>query len=108
MPNLGPLEIGLIILAVLLLFGYKKLPDASRSLGRSLRIYKGEMKGMKDDDVRTKDAAKTSPVRGEVLPPATAADREREALEAEARAAEARAAELRARATQAGPADSTR
>jgi sec-independent protein translocase protein TatA len=106
--NLGPMEIGLIILAILLLFGYKKLPDASRSLGRSLRIFKGEMKGMKDDDVRTKDAAKTSPVRGEVLPPATAADREREALEAEARAAEARAAELRARATQAGPADSTR
>ena len=108
MPNLGPLEIGLIILAILLLFGYKKLPDASRSLGRSLRIFKGEMKGMKDDDVRTKDAAKTTPVRGEVLPPATAADREREALEAEARAAEARAAELRARATQAGSADSTR
>jgi sec-independent protein translocase protein TatA len=106
--NLGPMEIGLIILAILLLFGYKKLPDASRSLGRSLRIFKGEMKGMKDDDVRTKDAARTSPVRGEVLPPATAADREREALEAEARAAEARAAELRARATQAGPADSTR
>ena len=108
MPNLGPLEIGLIILAVLLLFGYKKLPDASRSLGRSLRIFKGEMKGMKDDDVRTKDAAKTAPVRGEVLPPATAADREREALEAEARAAEAPAAELRARAAQAGPADSAR
>ncbi|SHN59015.1 sec-independent protein translocase protein TatA [Geodermatophilus obscurus] len=108
MAGLGPLEIGLIILAILLLFGYKKLPDASRSLGRSLRIFKGEMKGMKDDDVRSKDAARTSPVRGEVLPPATAADREREALEAEARAAEARAAELRARATQAGPADSTR
>jgi sec-independent protein translocase protein TatA len=104
--NLGPMEIGLIILAILLLFGYKKLPDASRSLGRSLRIFKGEMKGMKDDDVRTREAARTSPVRGEVLPPATAADRE--ALEAEARAAEARAAELRARATQAGPADSTR
>ena len=52
MGSLGPLEIGLIILAILLLFGYKKLPDASRSLGRSLRIFKGEMKGMKDDDVR--------------------------------------------------------
>ena len=108
MAGLGPLEIGLIILAILLLFGYKKLPDASRSLGRSLRIFKGEMKGMKDDDVRSKDAARTTPVRGEVLPPATAADRERDALEAEARAAEARAAELRAHATQAGPADSTR
>ncbi len=39
MPNLGPLEIGLIILAVLLLFGYKKLPDAYRSLGRSMIIF---------------------------------------------------------------------
>ena len=54
----APPEIGLIILAILLLFGYKKLPDASRSLGRSLRIFKGEMKGMKDDDVR---AARTRP-----------------------------------------------
>ena len=77
MGSLGPREIGLIILAILLLFGYKKLPDASRSLGRSLRIFKGEMKGMKDDDsaggVSGKDAAQTStPVRGEVLPPATA------------------------------------
>jgi sec-independent protein translocase protein TatA len=62
--GLGPLEIGLIILAVLLLFGYKKLPDASRSLGRSMRIFKGEMKGMKDDDVRTKAEAET--VRGQL------------------------------------------
>jgi sec-independent protein translocase protein TatA len=69
MLGLGPLEIGLIILAILLLFGYKKLPDASRSLGRSLRIFKGEMKGMKDDDVRTKDAARTTPVRGEIVAP---------------------------------------
>jgi len=58
--GLGPLEIGLIILAILLLFGYKKLPDASRSLGRSLRIFKGEMKGMKDDDVRTRAEAETA------------------------------------------------
>jgi sec-independent protein translocase protein TatA len=96
--NLGPLEIGLIILAVLLLFGYKKLPDASRSLGRSLRIFKGEMKGMKDDDARAVSPA----------PPAAlqAADADRRAqLEAEAAAAEARAAELRARAAQPGAAD---
>jgi sec-independent protein translocase protein TatA len=89
--NLGPAEIGLIILAILLLFGYKKLPDASRSLGRSMRIFKGEMKGMKDDDVRVKDAARTSPVTGEIVPPATD-------LEAEAAAAEKAAAEARARA----------
>ncbi|TFV66233.1 UNVERIFIED_ORG: Sec-independent protein translocase subunit TatA [Bacillus sp. AZ43] len=104
--NLGPLEIGLIVLAILLLFGYKKLPDASRSLGRSLRIFKGEMKGMKDDDVRAKDAAQTSPVRGEIVAPA-GSDVSAQ-LHEEARAAEARAAELRARAEQARAADGTR
>ena len=102
MGSLGPLEIGLIILAILLLFGYKKLPDASRSLGRSLRIFKGEMKGMKDDDVRTRDAAKTTPVRGEIVAPASSGADERTAqLQEEARQAEARAAELRAQADQA-------
>jgi sec-independent protein translocase protein TatA len=86
--NLGPLEIGLIILAILLLFGYKKLPDASRSLGRSLRIFKGEMKGMKDD----------VPVSGDLTAQ----------LQEEARVAEARAAELRARAEQTRAADGSR
>jgi sec-independent protein translocase protein TatA len=107
MGSLGPLEIGLIILAILLLFGYKKLPDASRSLGRSLRIFKGEMKGMKDDDVRAKDPAQTT-VRGEIVPPAPRQDLEADALAAEARAAELRAAELRARAEQARPSDQPR
>jgi sec-independent protein translocase protein TatA len=112
--NLGPLEIGLIILAILLLFGYKKLPDASRSLGRSLRIFKGEMKGMKDDDLRTRDAAQATPVRGEIsapgLPaPTTSASGDLTAqLEEEARVAEARAAELRARAEQSRSTDGHR
>jgi sec-independent protein translocase protein TatA len=111
--NLGPLEIGLIILAILLLFGYKKLPDASRSLGRSLRIFKGEMKGMKDDDaregVRTRDAAQTTPVRGEIVAPTTSASGDLTAqLHEEARLAEVRAAEARARAEQSRAADGTR
>lgn len=41
----------LIVLAVvLLLFGSKKLPDAARGLGRSMRIFKSEMKEMQNDD----------------------------------------------------------
>ncbi|MGH8960630.1 MAG: Sec-independent protein translocase subunit TatA [Jatrophihabitantaceae bacterium] len=44
----------LILLAVL--FGYKKLPDASRAVGRSLRIFKTEIKGMGEDD-RARDSA---------------------------------------------------
>jgi sec-independent protein translocase protein TatA len=103
--NLGAPEIILIILAVLLLFGYKKLPDASRSIGRSLRIFKGEMKGMKDDDVRAKEAATATPLVGDVVPPAPAQHGLAAQLQAEAAAAEARAAELRARAEQARTAD---
>ncbi len=111
--SLGPLEIIAIVLVILLLFGYKKLPDASRSLGRSLRIFKGEMKGMKDDDnresVRTKDAAQASPVRGEIVAPASPSSGDLSAqLHEEARIAEARAAEARARAEQSRAADGPR
>jgi sec-independent protein translocase protein TatA len=112
--NLGAPEIILIVLAILLLFGYKKLPDASRSIGRSLRIFKGEMKGMKDDDVRTRDAARTTPVQGEIVPPSaaptasTASGDLTAQLEQEAREAEARAAEARARAAESRTIDGSR
>jgi sec-independent protein translocase protein TatA len=39
-----------LAVVVLVLFGYKKLPEMSRSVGRSLRIFKTEMKGMNEDD----------------------------------------------------------
>jgi len=50
MPNLRPIEIILILAVVLLLFGAKRLPDAARGLGRSLRIFKSEVKAAQDDD----------------------------------------------------------
>ncbi|HEY8301979.1 MAG TPA: Sec-independent protein translocase subunit TatA, partial [Jatrophihabitans sp.] len=43
----------LIVLAIVvavLFFGWKQLPDMARSLGRSLRIFKTEIKGMSEDD----------------------------------------------------------
>jgi sec-independent protein translocase protein TatA len=109
MMNLGAPEIILIIVAVLLLFGYKKLPDASRSIGRSLRIFKGEMKDLKDDDARSHDADVSAPVHGEIVTagnsPAGGVGATR--LAEEAAAAEARAAELRARADAALAAERT-
>ena len=109
MLGLGAPELIAICVLVLLLFGYKKLPDASRSIGRSLRIFKGEMKGMKDDDVRTKDVARTTPVSGEVIAPAPKEDADLTArLQAEAAQAELRATEERERAERARPADSGR
>ena len=40
----------LLILAGLLFGGYKKLPEMARSAGRSMRVFKTELKGMADDD----------------------------------------------------------
>ena len=45
----GPWEIALILVVVLLLFGGKKLPEMARGLGRGLRIFKDEVKGVKSD-----------------------------------------------------------
>jgi sec-independent protein translocase protein TatA len=47
--NLKPLEIVLILLVIVVLFGAKKLPDVARSLGKSARILKSEAKAMKND-----------------------------------------------------------
>ena len=46
----GGWELILVLLVVLLLFGSKRLPDGARALGRSLRIFKAETKGLRDDD----------------------------------------------------------
>ena len=48
--NLGPREIVILLVVVMVLFGAKRLPDSARSLGRSMRIFKSEMKEMKADD----------------------------------------------------------
>src|SRR5438445_4128394 len=55
-----------VVLAIIViaLFGYKKLPDAARSLGRSMRIFKTEIKGMSEDD------AARAAAKAEVVPPA--------------------------------------
>ena len=48
--GIGPPEIILIILLVVLLFGARKLPELARGTGQALRIFKAESKGLKDDD----------------------------------------------------------
>jgi sec-independent protein translocase protein TatA len=54
-----------LIVLVVALFGYKKLPDASRALGRSLRIFKTEITGLTEDD-KAREAAKKADAPGEV------------------------------------------
>ncbi len=49
MPTPGPLEIVIILVIVLLIFGPKRLPDLGRSLGRGMREFKDSVTG-KDKD----------------------------------------------------------
>ncbi|CAN2197040.1 TatA Sec-independent protein secretion pathway components [Candidatus Nanopelagicaceae bacterium] len=44
-----PSHLLLLLLVVVVLFGAKRLPDSARSLGKSMRIFKSEMKEMKDE-----------------------------------------------------------
>ncbi|MFD5214803.1 twin-arginine translocase TatA/TatE family subunit [Microbacterium sp. NPDC058345] len=46
----GP-HLWIILIIILLLFGAAKLPALAKSIGQSARVFKGEMKAMKDDDV---------------------------------------------------------
>jgi sec-independent protein translocase protein TatA len=50
MNALRPWHIAVLVVVLILLFGAKRLPDAARSLGRSLRIIKAETKSLADDD----------------------------------------------------------
>lgn len=47
--NMKPWEFLIIVALILLLFGAKRLPDAARGLGRSLRIFKAETKALHED-----------------------------------------------------------
>jgi sec-independent protein translocase protein TatA len=65
-----PWHIAVLVVVLILLFGAKRLPDAARSLGRSMRILKAETKGLADDDVTGKAEAQSArqPLEGQVTP----------------------------------------
>jgi sec-independent protein translocase protein TatA len=53
-----------ILVVILLLFGGKKLPEAARGLGRSMRIFKSEVKEMREDDDEDKPR---EPLEGRIV-----------------------------------------
>jgi sec-independent protein translocase protein TatA len=73
MGGLKPWHIILVVVVLILLFGAKRLPDAARSLGRSLRIIKAETQGLINDnnDVAEKAEPQFSrqPINGDVQQP---------------------------------------
>jgi sec-independent protein translocase protein TatA len=64
-------HIVIVLLVLVVVFGSKRLPDITRSVGRSMRIFKSEVSGLRDDDDK-KPAGPTEPLTGKVVdePPA--------------------------------------
>ena len=76
MPNIGPLEIAVVLVIVLIIFGPKRLPELGRSMGRGIREFRGSVSGGDDtddaDDKRreleaNKATEPVEPVEGEVV-----------------------------------------
>jgi sec-independent protein translocase protein TatA len=53
MPSLGPWELIIILLIVILLFGARKIPEIAKGLGKGIKDFKG---ALKEDDSKS-DAA---------------------------------------------------
>lgn len=48
MPNIGPLEIGIVLIIALVVFGPKRLPELGKSLGKGIQEFKGSIGGDSD------------------------------------------------------------
>ncbi len=70
MPTPGPLEIVIVLIIVLVIFGPKRLPDLGRSLGKGMREFKDSVTGDNKDELPAGDDAKPEPVRTEKSEPA--------------------------------------
>ena len=55
MPNIGPLELAIVLVIALVIFGPKRLPDLGKSLGSGMREFKDSLTGKDDDDEEDDD-----------------------------------------------------
>lgn len=76
MPNIGPLEIGIVLIIVLIIFGPKRLPGLGKSLGTGMREFKETITGSdkdKDKDTDAGDAEKPAITQAQAADVAAAA-----------------------------------
>ena len=65
--NIGPLEIVVVLIIALIVFGPKRLPELGRSLGKGIREFRGSLGGDSDEDEDDRDPSprEIEPTRGE-------------------------------------------
>ena len=59
--GIGPLEIVIVLIIVLVIFGPKRLPDLGRSLGKGMREFKDSVSGKDDGDDEVDEVAELPP-----------------------------------------------
>jgi sec-independent protein translocase protein TatA len=69
MGNLGPPELIIIALVLVLLFGASRLPATARAIGRSMRIFKAETKGLRDESDDGAEQPTQKQQQSQALPP---------------------------------------
>ncbi len=74
MPNVGPLELIVVLIIALVIFGPKRLPELGRSMGKGIREFRASVSGKDDDDDEPSKPAEIEgadsrgePVEGEVV-----------------------------------------
>lgn len=72
MPSIGPLELAIVLVIVLLIFGPKRLPGLGKQLGTGMREFKDSITGKDKDDAKD-DAAQLGAAPAADPPPAPAA-----------------------------------
>ena len=73
MPNIGPLEIIILLVIVLVIFGPKRLPELGKGLGKGMREFKDSVTGKDDDDDKQQLTAAEAQQAPPPAPAATAA-----------------------------------
>ncbi len=74
--NIGPLEIVIVLIIALIVFGPKRLPELGSSLGRGIREFKETISGEKRDDDDPDDEVKALSASAAPTEPAKPADSE--------------------------------
>ncbi|CDO89192.1 preprotein translocase subunit TatA [Mycobacterium triplex] len=79
MGSLSPWHWAILAVVVILLFGAKKLPDAARSLGKSMRIFKSELREMQTENKTDAPSIETpavapAPVQSQRVDPSPASE----------------------------------
>lgn len=83
MPNIGPLELIVVLVIVLLIFGPKRLPSLGKQLGGGMREFKDSLTG-KDDDEKTDATGRPQVTQTAGEEPASATPVEQHAAPADA------------------------